>query len=38
MQLPREIREMNASLFFDKYHGDIVQALRALQTSSGTMT
>lgn len=38
IQLPREIREMNASLFFDKYHGDIVQALRALQTSSGMLT
>ena len=38
LQLPREIREMNASLFFDKYHGDIIQALRALQTGAGALT
>ena len=37
-QLPREIREMNATLFFDKYHGDIIQALRALQTGGGALT
>ena len=33
-QLPPEIREMKASTFFDTYHGDIVEALKAAQSDT----
>ena len=30
-QLPPQVREMKACLFFDTYHGNIVEALKAIQ-------